>query len=76
MNVLYCSSAPEPTFELTMYSVPENNRTIPLCIDVGVQVIEAITYTITAMHKDPQEAEGIHLSIKIKWVFTVICIEP
>ena len=43
-----------------MYSVPENNRTVSLCIDIGVQVAQSITYTITTQQKTPPQAEGIY----------------
>lgn len=56
---MFCSTAPEPVFEFTVYSVPENNRQVPLCVELSVAAVEAVTYTITAMHKVPQEAEGI-----------------
>ena len=49
---------PDPMFEMTMYTVPENNRTVPLCIDIGVMITESETFTITAVQKDPPEAEG------------------
>ena len=41
-----------------MYTVPENDRTVPLCIDIGVEITESLTYTITAVQKSPPEAEG------------------
>ena len=47
-----------PQFEQSMYTVPENDRTVPLCIDIGVQITESLTYTITAVQKSPPEAEG------------------
>ena len=51
-------TVPMPQFEQTMYTVPENNRTVPLCIDIDVNITEAMTYIITAEQKDPAEAEG------------------
>ncbi|CAI8024993.1 Extracellular matrix protein FRAS1, partial [Geodia barretti] len=48
---------PEPEFDQTMYTVPENNRTLPLCIDIGVLVSEAMEFTITASNKNPPEAQ-------------------
>ena len=53
---------PEPQFEETLYRVPENDRTVPLCIDIGVEVTASLTYTITAVQKDPPEAEGEYMS--------------
>ena len=47
-----------PQFEETMYIVPENDRTIPLCIDIGVGITEPIEYVIRAVQKSPPEAEG------------------
>ena len=41
-----------------MYTVPENDRTVPLCVDVGVVLSEAVDYTISAGSKTPPEAEG------------------
>ena len=41
-----------------MYTVPENDLTVPLCVEIGVAVSESVTYTITAIQKDPPEAEG------------------
>ena len=42
-----------------MYTVAENERTVPLCVEVGVTLSESVTYTITTMQKVPPEAEGI-----------------
>ena len=50
---------PEPQFELTMYTVPENDRTVPLCIDVGVVLSEPMEFVITSKAKDPPEAQGL-----------------
>ena len=41
-----------------MYTVPENNRSVPLCIDVGAIGTVDQTYTITAQQKSPPQAEG------------------
>ena len=41
-----------------MYEVRENDRSVQLCIDVGVTVQESITYTITSAQKVPPQAEG------------------
>ena len=45
-------------FDMTMYTVPENDRTVPLCIDIGVEITAPITYTITTAQKSPPQAEG------------------
>ena len=50
--------APEPMFDMTMYTVPENDRTVPLCIDIDVEITAPITYTITTAQKSPPQAEG------------------
>ena len=41
-----------------MYTVPENNRTVPLCIDIGVELTEETPFTITSKSKDPTDAQG------------------
>ena len=56
--MIISSSAPNPVFTLTMYTVPENNRSIPLCIDIGVELTSALSYTITTAQKSPPQAEG------------------
>lgn len=58
LEMFFHSLVPEPVFEFTMYTVRENDRTVPLCIDVGFQVSESVAYTITAMQIDPPQAEG------------------
>ena len=54
---LFQYAAPNPQFEETMYTVPENDRTVPVCIDIGVEITTSMTYTITAEQKSPPEAE-------------------
>ena len=49
---------PDPKFDMTMYTVPENDRTIPLCIDIGVEILAPVTFTIDTAQKSPPEAEG------------------
>ena len=56
--VYFFPIVPEPQFKQTYYTVPENDRSIALCIDVGVILSEKTVYTITAIHKDPPEAHG------------------
>ena len=51
---------PDPQFQLTMYTVPENDRTVPLCIDVGVVLSEPMEFVITSKAKGPPEAEGLY----------------
>ena len=41
-----------------MYTVPENNRTVPLCVDIGVEIPESMEFTITSKSKDPPDAQG------------------
>ena len=52
------SPVPEPRFEFSVYTVPENDLTVPLCVEIGVAVSETLAYTITAIQKNPPEAEG------------------
>lgn len=50
---------PDPKFDMTMYTVPEDDRTTPmLCIDISVMILEAVTYNIDTAPKSPAEAEG------------------
>ena len=49
---------PDPKVNMTMYTVPEDDRTVPLCIDIGVNVLESVTFTIDTTQKSPPEAEG------------------
>ena len=49
---------PDPKFDMTMYTVPENNRTVELCIDIDVEITAPFTYTITTAQKSPPQAEG------------------
>ena len=53
------SAAPRPQFVQTMYTVPENDRTVPLCIDAGVDIPESKNFTVTAVQKSPPEADGL-----------------
>ena len=48
-----------PRLTSKMYRVPEDNHSIPLCIDIGVTLRSPQTYTITAVQKFPPKAEGI-----------------
>ena len=42
-----------------MYTVLEDNAgSVPLCVDIGVEISEPITYTITTAQKTPPQAEG------------------
>ena len=50
---------PFPMFEFPMYTVPEGDPgSVPLCLNISVEITEPITYTITTGHKSPPEAEG------------------
>ena len=65
-NVTFCSffrsPVPAPAFELTMYIVPEDDPgSVPLCVDIGVEITEPILYTITTAQKNPPQAEGIRV---------------
>ena len=51
-------AVPSPEFDEDMYIVPEDNRTVPLCVDVGVVPFEPTEYTITSKSKDPPDAQG------------------
>ena len=68
-----CSLAPEPEFEFSVYIVPENDPSVPLCINVNIEVREPTTYTIVAIQKDPPEADGIYYKIIPKNLTEVIC---
>ena len=54
------SPAPDPVFTQTMYTVPENDRSIPLCIDIGVELTSPLSYTISTAQKSPPQAEGTY----------------
>ena len=79
---VYFCTLPEPQFEETLYTVPENDRTVPLCINMSVEITESLTYTITAVQKDPPEAEGeykhcvckLYLSLIISSVRCVLVV--
>ena len=45
---LYFFIVPNPEFKRDIYIVPEDNRTLPLCIDVGVVPSVATEYIITS----------------------------
>ena len=48
-----------------MYTVPEDDPgSVPLCVDIGVEITESITYTITTAQKNPSQAEGRN---KARW---------
>ena len=58
LSYLTSNAVPEPEFDQTMYTVPENNRTVPLCIDIGVELPGPMEFTITSKSKDPPDAQG------------------
>ena len=45
-------------FEMTTYTVHENNRSIPLCIDVGAINSMNKIFTITAKQNNLTQTEG------------------
>ena len=49
---------PDPKLDMTIYTVPENDRTIPLCIDIGEEITTSFTFTIDTAQKSPPQAEG------------------
>ena len=53
-------------FEMSVYTVPENDRGQALCIDVGVDVSQPETYIIMTAQKSPPEAEG--MCVLYTWV--------
>ena len=57
MSEIIEEPAPEVAFEFSVYTVPENDLTMPLCVDVSIAVTEATAYTITAMQSEFQRAE-------------------
>ena len=53
-------TVPNPVFGMTMYTVPEDDPgSVPLCVDIGVEITEPLTYTITTAQKSPSQAEGL-----------------
>ena len=47
-------------FQFPMYTVPEDDPgSVPLCVDIGVEITNPITYTISTAQKSPPEAEGV-----------------
>ena len=55
---LFNFSVQLPMFEMTMYTVSENDRLVPLCIVVGARDSVNQTYSITAQQNSPPKAEG------------------
>ena len=51
----------EPKFDQTVYTVPENNGTVLLCVDIGVVLSEKMELTITGQYTDPPDALGLSL---------------
>ena len=51
-------TVPMPQFEEMIYRVPENDHTVPLCVNIDVNISEAMMFIITAEQKYPAEAEG------------------
>ena len=61
--IRFCPPAtvPIPFFDKTMYTVPENNRSTPLCVDIGVEITKPIELTVITTHRIPQQAEGMYI---------------
>ena len=59
--MLFPSTVPTPMFEMNTYTVPENDRSQELCVNVGVAVTQTETYTITTAQKSPPQAEGTYM---------------
>ena len=46
-------------FDQSVYTVPEDDPgSVSLCVDIGVEISEPISYTISTAQKSPPEAEG------------------
>ena len=57
-------SVPHPMFENPVYIVPEDDPgSIPLCVNISVQITEPITYTVESLHMFPAETEGKEIDI-------------
>ena len=80
MDMLFPSTVPTPMFVMGVYTVPENDRSQELCIDVGVDVTQPETYTIRTEQKSPPEAEGIYTSLYtcvhvVEYNETICCLK-
>ena len=43
-----------------MYTVPEDDPgSVELCVDIGVEITEPVTFTIETGPKSPPQAEGL-----------------
>ena len=65
-------------FQFPMYTVPEDNPgSVPLCVNVSVEITEPITYTIETGHKFPTaEAEGIlRTIIKLYFILRISILQ-
>ena len=57
-------AVPSPMFEFPMYTVPEDDPgSVPLCVNISVQITQPITYDIVTAQKSPAQAEGKKESI-------------
>ena len=55
----FVSKVPDPMFENPMYTVPEDDPgSVPLCLNISVQITEPIEYTIVTSPKSPPDIEG------------------
>ena len=60
-------TVPNPVFGMTMYTVPEDDPgSVPLCVDIGVDITEPLTYRIETGQKIPPQAEGLTRSNPIR----------
>ena len=74
--LVFSFPAPDPVFTQTMYTVPENDRSVPLCIDIGVEISSSLSYTITTAQKSPPQAEGVYRVYIIICMYTILnCLE-
>jgi hypothetical protein len=46
---------PIPMFDKTMYTVSENNRSTPLCVDIGVEITQPMILTVITTQRFPQQ---------------------
>ena len=59
LEPIFFSIAPSPMFEFPMYRVPEGDPgSVPLCVNISVEITQPIRYNIVTGQKSPPEAEG------------------
>ena len=54
-------------FEMAIYTVLENNRSVPLCIDVGAISSVTTSYTISVQQKNQSQPDD-----RLEWAVTQI----